>query len=247
MYSIEEWVVWNRKRGLSAVSTRTFWRGCEVFYRFLERRDSIQNPFRGVKAPAAPAALPKARTADECRRILSAATNYPWKTEFLRTRALAIFGVLIFAGLRRGEVTRLLFTDVNVEAGTLRILRGKGRYGGKDRTAYINEDLRRILHAYLRERARMGYVCPEFFVSVKSGQGLSVHQFVRIFKDVRRASGIRFSIHSLRHTFVTMLLQSGVPIHVAKELAGHTDINTTAGYLRVWDDEQREQIRKLRL
>ncbi len=72
MYSIEEWVVWNRKRGLSPVSTRTFWRGCEVFYRFLERRDSIQNPFRGMKAPAAPAPLPKARTADECRRILMA-------------------------------------------------------------------------------------------------------------------------------------------------------------------------------
>jgi site-specific recombinase XerD len=44
-----------------------------------------------------------------------------------------------------------------------------------------------------------------------------------------------------------MLLQSGVPIHIAKELAGHTDINTTAGYLRVWDHEQQAQIRKLRL
>ncbi len=65
---------------------------------------------------------------------------------------------------------------------------------------------------------------------------------------MRRASGIKFSIHSLRHTFVTMLLQSGVPIHVAKELAGHTDINTTVrGICGSGVTSSGEQIRKLRL
>jgi site-specific recombinase XerD len=247
IHAIEEWVAWNRKRGCSAVSTNTYWRALSPFYAYLEKREGLQSPFRGMKMPRVPVALPKARTADECRRILSAAANYPWRTEFQRVRAVAIFGLLIFAGLRRGEVTRLLYTDVNLEAGTIRILKGKGRHGGKDRTAYMNDELRNVLKAYVRERARRRYVCPEFFVSIVRGQGLSVGQLIRIVKAVRRASGIPFSIHSLRHSFVTMLLQSGVPIHVAKELAGHTDINTTAGYLRVWDDEQRTQIRRLKL
>ncbi|HET7436857.1 MAG TPA: tyrosine-type recombinase/integrase [Thermoanaerobaculia bacterium] len=247
MYAIEAWVAWNRKRGLSAISTNTYWRATQVFYRYLEQRDGIQNPFRGMKKPARPTPLPKARTPDECRRILTTAANYPWKTEYQRARAVALFGLLIFAGLRRAEVTRLLYADVNFEAGTIRITRGKGRNGGKDRTAYMNDDLRRVLREYTHQRARMGYTCPEFFVSLKSGQGLSMDQFIRIFRDVRRASGLKFSIHSLRHSFVTMLLQSGIPIHVAKELAGHADINTTAGYLRVWDDEERDQVRKLRL
>jgi site-specific recombinase XerD len=247
MYAIEEWVAWNRKRGCGATSTNTYWRHMLVFYRFLEKRDGIQNPFRGLKMPARPAPIPKARTPEECRRILIAATNYPWKSEYQRVRAVAVIALLMFAGLRRGEVTRLLYTDVNLEAGTVRIIRGKGRHGGKDRTAYVNDDLRRILEDYVRARKRMGYTCPEFFVSLKTGQGLSVHQFIRIFRQVRRASGINFSIHSLRHTFVTMLLQSGIPIHVAKELAGHTDINTTAGYLRVWDEEQRTHIKRLHL
>jgi site-specific recombinase XerD len=247
IYAIEEWVAWNRKRGCSAVSTNTYWRAVHVFYNYLEKNESIQNPFRGMKMPAIPAPIPKARTPEECRRILTAAANYPWKTEYQRVRTVAIFGLLMFAGLRRGEVTRLLYTDVNLEAGTIRILRGKGRHGGKDRTAYMNDELRDILRVYLRERARLGFTCPEFFCSLTSRQGLSVHQFIRVFKMVRRASGIHFSIHSLRHSFVTMLLQSGVPIHVAKELAGHTDINTTAGYLRVWDHEQQAQIRKLKL
>ena len=67
----------------------------------------------------------------------------------------------------------------------------------------------------------------------------------RIHKAVRRASGIAFSLHGLRHSFVTMLLRSGVPLHVARELAGHTSITTTAGYLRVWDEDKRDQIRKV--
>jgi len=247
MYAIEEWVAWNRKRGCSATSTNTYWRAVKAFYRFLEKRDGIQNPFVGMRMPARPAPIPKARTPEECRRILITAANYPWKTAYQRARAVAIFGLLIYAGLRRGEVTRILFTDVDLDAGTIRITRGKGRNGGKDRMAYMNDELRRILRDYERERARKAFICPEFFVSLVSRQGLSVHQFIRLFRDVRRASGLQFSIHSLRHSFVTMLLQSGVPIHVAKELAGHADINTTAGYLRVWDDEQREQIKKLRL
>jgi site-specific recombinase XerD len=247
MYAIAEWVAWNRKRGCTAVSTNTYWRSVKPFYAFLEKRDGIQNPFRDMKMPPKPASLPKARTPDECRRILAAALNYPWLTEFQRARAGALFGVLIFAGLRRGEVTRLLFTDVDLEGGIIHITRGKGRYGGKDRTAYINTDLRELLDTYIRSRNGRSYVCPEFFVSTQGGQGLSAQQFIRIVKEVRRASGVDFSIHSLRHSFVTMLLQSGIPLHVAKELAGHTDIATTAGYLRVWDEEKREQILKLSL
>ena len=84
-----------------------------------------------MKMPARPAPMPKARTPDECRRILLAATNNPWTTEFQRTRAVAIFGLLLFAGLRRGEVTRILFGDVDLDAGTIRIIRGKGRNGGR--------------------------------------------------------------------------------------------------------------------
>jgi site-specific recombinase XerD len=247
MYTIDQWVQWNRRRGLSAISTSTFWRGLRPFFKYLVRQEGIQNPFDGTSMPPIPSLVPKARKASECRHILNSARNYPWKTVFHRLRAVALFGVLIYAGLRRGEVTKLEFADVNLEEGTILVRRGKGRFGGKDRVAYINQDLALILRDYIRERQRLGYICPAFFVSTQTKQGLSEAQFIRIVKLVRAASGIPFSIHSLRHSFVTMLLQSGVPLHVAKELAGHTNIQTTEGYLRVWDEEKKEQIRKLRL
>lgn len=247
LYAIDEWVAWNRRRGLSPVSTSTYWRSLRPFMAFLSRVQGIENPFTGTRMPPIPRLVPKARKASECSHILASARNYPWRSAFQRTRAVAIFGLLIYAGLRRSEVVALQYLDVNLSEGTVLVRRGKGRFGGKDRVAYINDALRLILRDYIRERQQRGYTAPSFFISTKTRQGLSVGQMIRIVKAVRAASGIRFSIHSLRHSFVTMLLQSGVPIHVAKELAGHTSIETTAGYLRVWDEEKRRHIQQLRL
>lgn len=247
MYQIDSWVMWNRRRGLSAIATNTYWRNLRPFVKYLVKIEGIENPFVGSRMPQIPKLVPKARKASECRHILETARNYPWRTPLQRLRAVALFGVLIFAGLRRGEVTRLQFADVNMEEGTILVRRGKGRFGGKDRVAYISQDLALILRDYIRERKRLGYDCPGFFVSSVKNQSLSLDRFIQLVKMVRAASGIKFSIHSLRHSFVTMLLQSGIPLHVAKELAGHTNIQTTEGYLKVWDEEKKTQIRKLRL
>lgn len=245
--AIAAWVQWNRRRGLSEVATNTYWRQVRTFFRYLDAVRGIPNPFSGLKAPRLPDLVPKARSADECRRLLSAARNYPWATEFERARAQAIFGVLIYAGLRRSEVVSLEFADVDLAGETIRVLRGKGRYGGKDRVAVIPPELRVLLERYVRARQRCGYAGSQFFVSTQTGASLSDAQLKRTFLAVCRAAGIRASMHSLRHSYVSLLLSSGVPLHVVKELAGHTDITTTANYLRVWDSEKHDQVRKLRL
>lgn len=247
LFDIEGWIAWNRKRGLSPISVNTYFRALRPFFHDLERRDGYQNPYQHVRTPSLPASLPKARTLAECRHILTAAENYTWKSPYERHRAVAIIGVLLYAGLRRREVLRLMMLDVNLESGTIRVNKGKGRGGGKDRVVYIAPELREILARYLAERRRRGYAGPGFFASTQTGQAISLATFRRIANAVRRASGITFSVHSLRHSFVTMLLAAGVPIHVARELAGHSNITTTAGYLRVFDEDKRREIRKLSL
>lgn len=92
----------------------------------------------------------------------------------------------------------------------------------------------------------MNYTCPELFAS-RANKGLSVNQLKRLTTLIQRASGVAFSPHCLRHSFVTHLLRSGVAINVAQELAGHASITTTAGYLRVWDEDKKAQIARLRL
>lgn len=242
---IEGWIAWNRKRGMAPVTLNTYWRQLRPFFNDLAKRDGLQNPYQFLKPPSLPSILPKARTHAECKHILTAAEHYDWPTTYERWRAVAIIGVLLYAGLRRREVLRLQFMDVNLEDGTLRVNKGKGRSGGKDRVIAIAPELREILARYISERRRCGYSGPGFFASMKTGQAISLATFRRIINTIRKASGIAFSVHSLRHSFITMLLANGVPIHVARDLAGHSSIVTTAGYLRVFDEDKQKQVRKI--
>ena len=242
---LEAWVRWNARRGIRPVTMNSYWRGLRAFFTDRERRDGTESPFRGRSAPRVGVIVPKAKSPEECRRILIAAENYPWPDTFAKALAVATIGTMLYAGLRRGEVYRLLRTDVQLDGGTLRVTRGKGRYEGKDRTAYIPPELDLILRDYLRARERRRVVAPELFVTDARGAPLSENSLRKIVRQVSKASGIPFSCHALRHSYVTQLLRSGVPLHIARDLAGHADIETTLGYLRVFDEDRAEEVRKV--
>lgn len=244
--TVESWAKWNRERGLSAISTNTLWRGLRCVFKYIEKKTGTPSPFRGATTPPLPRTEPKAKTADECRRILDAAEHYPWASPYTKALAQALIQTMLFAGLRRGELIQLKYADVQLAERTILIRHGKGAYGGRDRRAYISHDLGRTLTAYLRERERRGFVNPEFFTSPKTGQGLSFYGLLRIVKAVRRASGVAFSAHMLRHSFVSHLLASDVPLHIVSKLAGHRQISTTMGYAAIFDKDLADGIEKLR-
>jgi Site-specific recombinase XerD len=246
LFALDDFIASIRARGCQASTVVNYYRGLKAFFSDLERRDGIPSPFRGHRPPMLPSRVPKARSPEECRRILDTAANIPWKCSFERTRAVALLGIMMYAGLRKGEVLRLRVSHVNLAEGTIFIERGKGRGGGKDRMAYCPPELPHLLRDYARERSRLNIEPPEFFCGLR-GRPLSDSTLRRTMRRIRRASGVPFSMHSLRHSFVTMLLKSGVPLHVASELAGHTDLRTTAHYLRVFDEEKRQEIRRFRL
>lgn len=237
--TIENWIAWTRSRGVSEVTVNTYYRQLRPFFHYLETYEGLANPFKAMKTPRLPRTLPKARTPEECRRILDAAWNYPWRNDFVRDRNNAMIAVILYAGLRKSEVLRLRVRDVDLDERMILIHRGKGRGGGADRVTYIAEELFTILERYLQSRHAHRYVAPELFVSERSGRAVPEITFRRIVGEIRRASGIPFSLHSLRHSYITMLLRAGTPIHVAAALAGHEKITTTAGYLRAWDGDQR--------
>ncbi|MEA2766336.1 MAG: integrase/recombinase XerD [Gemmatimonadaceae bacterium] len=247
IFDVDAWLRWNRSRvnAPSVITIHTYWRRLRSLCSAIERTTGAKSPFAGHKAPALPVRVPKARTMAECARIIAAAQQYPGLSPFERTRNVAMLAVILFAGLRRREVLRLLYLDVSLEDATIHIEKGKGRGGGKDRMAFIAPDLRRHLGAYLDERRRAGITAPEFFASTLGNRGVSLSTFRRVVARVREASGIAFSLHALRHSFITQLLRSGVPIHTVSDLAGHTQITTTAGYLRVWDEDRRKAVHGL--
>ena len=235
--------MWLRKRGVGPVSCNTYWRALVPFFQYLERTRGVPNPFAGLRSPGLPQRVPKALSPDECRRLIEAAQHYPWPTSFERARAVAIVAMLLYTGLRRGELLRLKYAEVDLVDGTLRVEKGKGRYGGKDRVCVLPPELIFFMKAYLRERARCQIVCPEVFASRRQ-LGLSETQLRRILGAVKRAAHIRFSPHALRHSFISMALRAGTPIHVVQALAGHASIQSTIPYIRVFDEERRAAAQK---
>jgi integrase/recombinase XerD len=246
IHALDAWVAWNTQRGLAAITMNNYWRGVRTFFLDRQATTGAPNPFTGQQTPKARVPAPRARSAQDCAAILYAARNYPWKTELQRELAVAVLATMLYAGLRKGEIFRLANSDVDLEEGTIRIVRGKGRYGGKDRTAFIAPELARILRSYLAARDRVRSDAVTFFVSAFKGRPLSDGSLRDIVRKVSAASGVRFSPHILRHSFVTHLLRSGVPIHVVRDLAGHASFETTLGYTAVFDDDRGREIRKLR-
>jgi site-specific recombinase XerD len=256
IFDIEGWVtyLWQRTwrgRKLSPITVNSYWRGLRRFYVHVEDRLGGLNPLRGMQAPTFNAPVPKAKSADDCRRILETSYHYPWPephAQYKRVLGRAVIGVMLFAGLRRSEVVQLRNGDIDLASGTIHVAYGKGVAGGRPRKAYISPELRTILLAYNRERDAVAHLKerPEYFVSPKSGTGLSLEGLRKIVAKISRASGVEFSSHALRHSFITHLLRSDVPLHIVRELAGHRSIATTLGYLRVFDEDLFTNIRKMR-
>jgi site-specific recombinase XerD len=248
---IDGWIAWNRARrsaggtALSGVTVNTYFRQLRPFFHDLEERDGVSNPFRTIRPPRVPKVLPKARTFEECQHILATAEHLSWQSDYERRRATAILATFLYAGLRKGELLRLRFNDVRFEGGGTLLV--TDRKTSTERIVPMAPDLAPILAAYVRTRAQVfrGEAGPGFFTSLTTGQTISDTTLRRIVTRVRRGSGVPFSMHSLRHSFVTTLLNSNAQIHVVQALAGHAKITTTAMYLRVTGPDKEREIQKL--
>ena len=174
---------------------------------------------RVVQLQRAPQRLPVTLSADEVRRLLDAVAT-------LRERA--IMEVAYSGGLRLGEVLRLKVTDIDSGQMVIRVERGKG---GKDRTVMLAASLLETLRAYWKQKKPRTWLFP--------GQGgerpLNPTMVQRAFTVAKQAARINkpVSFHSLRHSFATHLMESGVNVRTIQVLLGHRSLGTTERYTHV--------------
>ncbi len=199
------------------------------------------NPIIDIEVPKLEKTLPPKLTRQEASRLLEVVYNYPYDYRYLRYRNHAIFSMFLFAGLRRKELLKLKFADVDIENLSIYVRQGKGN---KDRIIPMSFTLAESLNKYLAERRRLNKTCPEFFASLNRNMGFTSIGIRRLVSKIRQVSKISFTIHKLRHTFATLMLEGGCDIYSLSKMMGHSDIKTTTIYLAASAEHLRGQITK---
>jgi len=213
-----------------------------VFFRWCMKQGYLdKNPIIEIEKPRLEKKLPTKLNKQTALKLLEIVYNYPYENNFLRYRNHAIFSTFIFTGLRKQELLNLKYMDVDIENLTIFVRQGKGN---KDRIVPMSYTLAQTLKKYLDERRRMNKTNPEFFSSSRENMGFTDNGLKKLVDQVRLVSDMKFSVHKLRHTFATLMLEGGCDIYSLSKMMGHSDIKTTTIYLSASADLLRSQITK---
>ena len=158
-------------------------------------------------------------------------------------RDLAIIVLMLATGLRRSEVVALDIDDYNTRNGELIVMTGKGN---KQRVVYIQTDARRLIKPWLDYRGKEG---GSLFKPMNNKNVINRQMTTQSLYDLLKKRSIEAKIahcspHDLRRTFVTRLLESGIDINTVRQLAGHSDIQTTVRYDLRGEKEQRKALKQ---
>ncbi len=172
-----------------------------------------------INRPKKERKLPEILSQGEVLRILNALENKKHR---------AILFTIYSAGLRVGEVVRLKINDIDSERMLIHIVQGKGK---KDRYTTLSEVALVELRDYIREYKPDIWLFPgqnpKEFITERTVQ--------RIFENAKIKAGIKkdVSVHTLRHSFATHLLEGGIDLRYIQELLGHSSSKTTEIYTHV--------------
>jgi integrase/recombinase XerD len=140
----------------------------------------------------------------------------------------AALGISYGAGLRAAEVCNLKVADIDSDRMLIHVDNGKG---GRDRKAMLSPGLLDLLRDYWREARPEGWLFP----GKPKINPLSPRQLNRAFTSAKHMAGIArpATLHTLRHSFATHLLEANTDVRVIQVLLGHAKLSTTARYTHV--------------
>lgn len=186
---------------------------------YFEQVQGRAKEFYNLPRPQKPLKLPSVLSEAEIVQIIQ-------KTKNLKHRALLL--TAYSAGLRVSELVNLRVRDIDSGRMLLHIHEGKG---GKDRMVQLSEVLLETLRSYYKQYQPKDYL----FEGEGPGEPYSSSSAQKVLKQVKGWAGVRKkgSIHMLRHSYATHLLESGTDIRYIQELLGHNSIKTTLRYTHV--------------
>ena len=203
------------ERGLSVSYQRGLIGAIKLFYK--QQEGLLFDPER-LEMPFKERRLPEVLSKEETARVIRVANNLKHK---------ALLSITYGCGLRIGEVLNLKLTDLDKERKLVRIERGKG---AKDRYVQFSDKLRNLLLLYYKEFKPRIYL-----FEGRPGEKYSDRSAQQVLKYCIRKCRIRkrVTLHTLRHSYATHLLEGGTDLRYIQELLGHGSPKTTMIYTHV--------------
>jgi integrase/recombinase XerD len=217
-------------RGLKASSVRTRLRILNAFLRFLIESDVIRPEVLCKRMIIkVPDALPRAMDPDDAKQLLCTIKD---------TRDRAMILVLLRTGMRIGELLNTLVSEVNLKERKIEIY--EAEKNGVGRVVYLSKDARDALKAWLKNRDPNR----DFLFYAQGRERMSYGAARMMFKKYLDKASVAhkgYTLHSLRHTFATELLNAGMPLECLQQLLGHSSLEMTRRYARLTDKTREEQ------
>src|SRR5580700_8855322 len=211
--------------GMSICNRNRIVTGLRFLFRVTLRRLDLAEEVYHIREPEK---LPLVMSVDEIKRLLAVGSS-------LKTRVLLSLGY--GCGLRASEIVRLKVKHIDKAQKIIRIEQSKGR---KDRNVMLPQEMLGLLRQWWRVRPSRhdaGIPLQErwLFPGTRPGKPMTTRQLNRLFHEAADAAGIKkgVTLHTLRHSFATHLLERQTHIRTIQALLGHTKPETTTRYAHV--------------
>ena len=230
---IEAFVEYEQDRGLKLSTVRLKLVTLRAFLRFLIEQEELPHEVLARKFTIKlPEALPRAIAPCDVKQLLSVVHR-------VRDRALLL--LLLRTGLRIGELLNTKVCDVDIAEHKILVYQAPKTSTG--RVVYFSDDAQRALEAWLKERNPHA----EFLFYGYGGRVMSYGGAREIFLKYLRKAGLShkgYTIHRLRHTCASELLNAGMRLECLQKLLGHSNAEVTRRYARLTDKTREEEYFK---
>ena len=211
----------------------------EIFHTLAEKAGLEEDPWMGIRLRPDDCHSRRELTMDELRRLLNAAKKVEGGQGNCSTEWYKLFLIGLYTGLRLGDCCCLDWSSINLAQGIVQLIPRKTRRHAHGRPITI--PIHPALGAALLEtQSLVGPVLPTICEMYHRGRWMVSQELARIFKAANIVTSVKLegrrnktpeaTFHSLRHTFVSMSANAGVPLHVVQSIVGHESTAMTRHY-----------------
>jgi len=236
------------KTGVKVSTIRTYYNKLMAFFNWLEYKNHLKQGslVKQISKPSIPEYTDeKELKLLDINTIISTITFNTPSDSYIYKRDMALLYLLLYTGIRKGELLNLRVKDIDFETRSI-FINGATSKSKRNRTIPMNFHLIHCLKSYFKARKEKAFYCEYVITSSKNDTPFTQHGLKSWITKYKKASGISFHLHQFRHTFACQLARKNADIISIMKVLGHTTTKMTEIYLRsITTSESKKFINEL--